>query len=99
MFTVYALYSEKFDKIYIGFTSNLEKRLISHNELGKKGWTTKFRPWKVFYAETFENKKEAMAREKVLKTGKGRDFLRNFISDKQDDWIKSQIKNGGFTNV
>ncbi|MFO7825668.1 MAG: GIY-YIG nuclease family protein [Cyclobacterium sp.] len=49
MFTVYALYSEKFDKIYIGFTSDLQKRLISHNELGTKGWTIKFRPWKLVY--------------------------------------------------
>ncbi|WP_084163758.1 GIY-YIG nuclease family protein [Olivibacter sitiensis] len=29
-FTVYALYSEKHDKIYIGFTSNLAERLKSH---------------------------------------------------------------------
>ncbi|WP_325635244.1 GIY-YIG nuclease family protein, partial [Parapedobacter sp.] len=45
MFTVYVLHSGKHDKIYIGFTSNLEQRLKSHNELGKKGWTIKFRPW------------------------------------------------------
>lgn len=57
MFTVYALYSEKFNKIYIGFTSNLEKRLISHNELGQKGWTIKYRPWKVFHTESFESKR------------------------------------------
>ncbi|WP_084328472.1 GIY-YIG nuclease family protein [Indibacter alkaliphilus] len=31
MFTVYALYSPAFDKIYVGFTSNLEQRLLSHN--------------------------------------------------------------------
>ncbi|SHM55402.1 putative endonuclease [Cyclobacterium lianum] len=69
MFTVYVLYSEKFNKIYIGFTSDLEKRLISHNELGKKGWTIKFRPWNVIHTEKFESKKEAMDREKYLKTG------------------------------
>ncbi|MBD3628651.1 GIY-YIG nuclease family protein [Cyclobacterium sp.] len=79
MFTVYALYSEKYDKIYIGFTSNLQKRLISHNELGKKGWTIKFRPWKVIHTEEFESKKEAMDREKYLKTGIGREFIRNLI--------------------
>ncbi|MFO7826670.1 MAG: GIY-YIG nuclease family protein [Cyclobacterium sp.] len=49
MFTVYALYSEKFDKIYIGFTSDLQKRLISHNELGTKGWTIKFRKSKLSF--------------------------------------------------
>ncbi|NHE58409.1 GIY-YIG nuclease family protein [Cyclobacterium plantarum] len=79
MFTVYALYSEKFDKIYIGFTSNLQKRLISHNELGTKGWTIAFRPWKLIHTETFKSKKEAMNREKHLKTGVGREFIRNLI--------------------
>ncbi|MFN8236959.1 MAG: GIY-YIG nuclease family protein [Chitinophagales bacterium] len=32
MFVVYVLHSEVFDKIYIGFTSNIEKRLLSHFE-------------------------------------------------------------------
>ncbi|MEX2479157.1 MAG: GIY-YIG nuclease family protein [Gracilimonas sp.] len=42
--TVYALYSPTYEKIYIGYTSNLEQRLLSHNKLGKKGWTVKYRP-------------------------------------------------------
>ncbi len=58
MFTVYVLYSEDYDKIYIGYTSNLEQRFLSHNELGTKGWTIKFRPWKIIHTEIFENKKE-----------------------------------------
>jgi len=41
MFTVYVLYSDDYDKIYIGYTSNLKQRLLSHNKLGKKGWTIK----------------------------------------------------------
>ena len=70
MFTVYVLYSEKFNKIYIGFTSDLEKRFVSHNELGTKGWTIKFRPWKIVYTESFETKAEALKREKELKSAK-----------------------------
>ena len=76
MFTVYVLYSEKFDRLYIGFTSNLENRLLSHNYLSKKGFTTKFRPWKLLHSEKFESKKEAMAREKQLKSGQGRQWIR-----------------------
>ncbi len=79
MFTVYALYSIKYDKLYIGFTSNLEQRLLSHNELATKGWTIKFRPWKLIYSEEFEDKKSAMKREKELKEHKGRDFIRSQI--------------------
>ena len=62
MFTVYVLYSKSYDKIYIGFTSNLEQRLLSHNELGKKGWTIKFRPWQLIHIEVFQFKQDAMKR-------------------------------------
>ena len=76
MFTVYVLYSETFDKIYIGYTSNLEQRFLSHNELGKKGWTIHFRPWKIIHTEEFETKKEALKREKQLKSSRGRNWIR-----------------------
>jgi putative endonuclease len=79
MFTVYILYSEKFDKTYVGFTSDIEKRFLSHNELGKKGWTIKFRPWKIIYSEMFQTKHEAMSREKYLKSGVGRIFVGSLI--------------------
>lgn len=35
MYTVYVLYSIRYDKIYIGYTSNLKERLLQHNELSK----------------------------------------------------------------
>ena len=79
MFTVYVLYSKGYDKIYIGFTSNLEQRLLSHNELGKKGWTVKFRPWQLIHTEVFQLKSEAMKREKQLKTATGRNFIWSLI--------------------
>jgi len=37
----YVIYSSEYDKIYIGYTSNLERRLYYHNR-GIKGWTAKF---------------------------------------------------------
>ena len=75
MFTVYVLHSVNYDKIYIGFTSDLQQRLKSHNELGIKGWTIKFRPWILAYTEEYLLKPEAMKREKELKTATGRRFL------------------------
>ncbi|MES2516251.1 MAG: GIY-YIG nuclease family protein [Bacteroidota bacterium] len=80
MFTVYALYSEKYDKIYIGYTSNIEQRMLSHNELGTKGYTLRYRPWKLIYSERFPDKVSAMKREKELKSGKGREFIRSLIA-------------------
>ena len=79
MFTVYVLYSNGYDKIYIGFTSNLEQRLLSHNVLGKKGWTMKFRPWMLIHTEVFVIKSDAMKREKELKTATGRNFIWSII--------------------
>ncbi|CAN5218565.1 hypothetical protein BH09BAC6_BH09BAC6_12070 [soil metagenome] len=79
MFTVYVLYSKSYDKIYIGFTSNLEQRLLSHNELGKKGWTINFRPWQLIHKEVFQLKPDTMKREKQLKTATGRNFIWSLI--------------------
>ena len=82
MYTVYVLYSTTFDKIYIGCTSNIEARFKSHNELGTKGWTIKFRPWEILLEEKYETKREALDREKQLKGAKGRDWIRNEIISK-----------------
>ena len=79
MFTVYVLFSEKFNKIYIGYTSDLDARFLSHNLLANKGWTIKFRPWKIIHTEIFTEKLQALKREKELKSAKGRAFLRNLI--------------------
>ena len=79
MYTVYALYSENYDKIYIGMTSDIDQRLKSHNELGKKGWTKNFRPWIIIYQEDHPDKSEALKREKQLKTSAGRSFIRSII--------------------
>jgi putative endonuclease len=80
-FVVYILYSEKFNKNYTGFTSNLISRFNSHNNLETKGFTLKFRPWKVIHVEFFDSKSEAMKREKDLKTGVGREFIQKVISN------------------
>ena len=76
---VYILYSKKFNKNYIGFTSNLIERFKSHNVLWTKEYTIKFRSWEVINMEFFISKVEAMKREKFLKTGSGRAFIKNFI--------------------
>jgi putative endonuclease len=75
-YTVYILYGEKFNKHYTGFTSNLNERLLSHNELGSD-FTAKYRPWKLIYTKEFSDKSEAMKYEKWLKTGVGRDYIKS----------------------
>ena len=75
MFTVYVLYSTTFNKIYIGYTSDIKNRLLSHNSLATKGYTLKFRPWVLIYSEEYSSKSDAMKREKQLKSAKGREFI------------------------
>ena len=84
MFTTYALYSPDYEKIYIGYSSDLDARMLSHNKRGKKGWTIKYRPWEVVYSQEFTTKAEAMKREKELKSAKGRAFIWNIIEKKYD---------------
>jgi len=79
MYTVYVLYSKSFNKIYIGFTSNIEARFKSHNQLSTKGWTIKFRPCEIVHEEKYGSKREALDREKQLKSAKGREWIRNEI--------------------
>jgi putative endonuclease len=79
MFSVYVLYSKRFDKIYVGYTSNLDTRLESHNNLATKGYTVRFRPWEVIHTESFTTKSEAIKREKQLKSAQGRLFIRSLI--------------------
>ena len=73
-YAVYVLYSDSSRKHYTGFTTDLENRLISHNELGH-GWTSYYRPWRLIFQKDFETKTEAKDYEKWLKTGTGRDFI------------------------
>lgn len=63
MWFVYLLENSK-DNIYIGFTQNIEKRLIRHNRFKGLLWTQGRGEWKLIYSETFESKREAMQREK-----------------------------------
>jgi putative endonuclease len=76
-FTVYVLYSQQFNKHYVGFTSDLQSRLLSHNSLATKGFTVLYRPWTLIHTEVFETKSEAMKREKWLKSGVGRAFIKS----------------------
>ena len=75
-YVVYVLYSDRYGKHYVGYTSDLIDRFASHNRLATKGWTVAYRPWRVLFVEFHSNKREALAREKWLKSGKGREFIK-----------------------
>ncbi len=80
MFWVYVIINNK-DKIYIGQTSNLENRLNRHNGFlsnKKTSYTSKNKGlWKIIYQEKYFTRKEALLREKYLKSHVGRQLIRN----------------------
>ncbi|MEQ9307847.1 MAG: GIY-YIG nuclease family protein [Balneolaceae bacterium] len=82
MFQVYALYSSNFDKIYIGYSSDVEKRLVSHNHPKNIGHTKRYQPWEIVFAENYDSRAEAMKREKELKTAKGREYVWEKVREK-----------------
>jgi len=55
------------EQYYTGFSENLKNRINDHN-IGKSPHTNKFKPWKLIYYCTFNNKKKALNFEKYLKT-------------------------------
>ena len=75
---VYVLKSELNGKTYTGHTSNLNQRLKEHNA-GKTKSTKPFIPYKLFYFEEFNSRQDAVIREKYLKSGVGRDFIKNIF--------------------
>jgi putative endonuclease len=78
-FVVYILYSPSSGKTYTGMTSDLITRFHFHNSRSNKGFTLRYRPWIVAHVEFFQNKSEALQREKILKSGTGRDWVREKI--------------------
>jgi putative endonuclease len=71
MFFVYILYSDKFERYYVGMTVNLVKRLKAHNS-GKVRSTKAFLPWEIIHTEIYPTRKDARQREKYLKSSAGR---------------------------
>ena len=80
MYCVYVLQSEKDKKFYVGYTSDLRKRLRQHNDV--KVNSTKYRrPLKLVYYEACLNQQDATHREKYLKTAWGKRYLRNRLKN------------------
>ena len=80
MYSVYVLSSMKDGKLYTGYTGDLAVRLAEHNA-GRVASTKNIRPLKLVYTETYADQKDAIRRERYLKTGWGRRFLKDKLSD------------------
>ena len=70
MYLVYILQSERDSGFYVGLTKDIDQRLKYHNA-GRVRSTSKRRPFKLVYKESFSSRVEAREREKYLKSYKG----------------------------
>ncbi len=65
--------------IYKGMTEDLNNRLVEHNNKALSFWTKRGTDWRLVYEEEFDNKTEALKREKWFKTGVGREYLKKIL--------------------
>ena len=63
---------------YIGLTSNLKRRLASHNA-GQSTYTAKYRPWTIVTCHAFTDGGKAAEFERYLKSGSGRAFAEKHL--------------------
>ena len=76
MYYVYVLKSEKDEDMYVGYTADLGERIAIHNA-GKVKSTQARRPLKLIYYEACLNQKDALRREKYLKTAYGKRYIKS----------------------
>ncbi|MBI4549035.1 MAG: GIY-YIG nuclease family protein [Ignavibacteriae bacterium] len=77
MFFVYVIKSKR-GLTYTGQTQDLDRRVVEHNH-GKSKWTSQDENWELVYSKAFETRSEAIRHERWLKSGVGRDFLREIM--------------------
>ena len=78
MVEVYAIVSQLNGNIYVGMALSAERRLKEHNG-GRNRYTKGLRPWKLLKIEYFPDWKEARIREKYLKSGIGKELLKELV--------------------
>ncbi len=64
---MYILYSETGDRYYIGSSGDPEKRLRFHNSV-KKGFTSRYRPWKLVFKKEYPSNGTAQDAERKIES-------------------------------
>lgn len=83
---VYVLLSQKDQKFYVGYTSDLKQRLTNHFN-GESSSTAPRRPFNLIFCEYFLSKSDALRREKYLKTSAGKKGLKLIIRESLSDLV------------
>ena len=81
MFTVYIIQSEKTKDLYFGYTTDVQKRIESHNQ-GLNSSTKFGVPWIIIYTESYRSEKDAREREQTLKQyGNARTYVKRRLKN------------------
>jgi putative endonuclease len=92
VYSAYVIGSQTCGNVYIGHTQDLKKRLSEHNDpecLSSKFTKRIPGPWELVYSEAYQTRSEAFRRERWLKTGRGRQFLKSQFVGKALDGFSS----------
>lgn len=79
MHFTYVLLSESARRFYTGYTANLRNRLLEHRR-GRVRWTAARLPVRLIYYEACLSQEDALRRERFLKSGKRKRYLRNRLA-------------------
>ncbi len=79
IYFLYILKSEKFSKYYTGISNNPHRRLEYHNSI-EKGFTSRYRPWKIVYIKECNSKQIAMNLERKVKSWKSKKMIESLIN-------------------
>lgn len=78
MYSVYAIKSSVNGSIYVGMSHDVQKRLAEHNA-GKTKSTKAYAPYVLLYQEYVGARPIARKREKYLKSGAGKEYLKSLV--------------------
>ncbi len=86
MYYIYILFSNKTEKYYVGYTSDVSSRLTRHNS-GRNKSTKPGVPWLVVYTEEFQHRAGAWRREKQIKSYKGGRAFKALLESESDGGV------------
>ncbi len=96
MYHVYVLLSLKSNIYYVGQTSDLDERIIQHNQTATDNFTYKHRPWELKASIAVDNLKKALLLEKFIKRQKRKSFIELLILKHRDvdflNWLFNKSK-------
>ncbi len=96
MFYIYILSSQQKNRLYIGKTSNLKKRVKEHNA-GQNVSTKAYMPRELIFYEAYIKQTDASRREKYLKTTQGHQAIHRMLKDYMKEYSQIHFEYQGST--